>query len=75
MDFDRTPVSDGQAVQIGKMTLRAVATPGHTHHRLSYVVTQESRQAVFSGGSLLYGSVGRTDLVSDDDTVPLTHAQ
>ena len=30
---------------------------------------------MFSDGSLLYGSVGRTDLVSDDDTVPLTHAQ
>ncbi|MFP5314327.1 MAG: MBL fold metallo-hydrolase [Actinomycetes bacterium] len=75
VNFDRTPISDGQTLQIGKMTSRAVATPGHTHHHLSYVVTHEDRQAVFSGGSLLYGSVGRTDLVSDDDTVPLTHAQ
>ncbi len=75
VDFDRTPISDGQTLQIGKMTLRAVATPGHTHHHLSYLVTQDDRQAVFSGGSLLYGSVGRTDLISDEDTVPLTHAQ
>jgi rhodanese-related sulfurtransferase len=52
-----------------------VATPGHTHHHLSYIVTDGERQAVFSGGSLLYGSVGRTDLVRDEDTVPLTHHQ
>jgi rhodanese-related sulfurtransferase len=52
-----------------------VATPGHTHHHLSYIVTDGERQAVFSGGSLLYGSVGRTDLVSEEDTVPLTHHQ
>ena len=31
--------------------------------------------AVFTGGSMLYGTTGRTDLVSPDDTVELTHAQ
>lgn len=31
--------------------------------------------AVFTGGSLLYGTVGRTDLVSDDVTEDLTRAQ
>ena len=39
------------------------------------MVSDGGQQAVFSGGSLLYGSVGRTDLVSDEDTEPLTHAQ
>jgi rhodanese-related sulfurtransferase len=32
-------------------------------------------RAVFTGGSMLYGATGRTDLVSPDDTVELTHAQ
>ncbi|MBP2214997.1 MBL fold metallo-hydrolase [Arthrobacter sp. CAN_C5] len=73
--FDRTPISDGETVRIGRMTLRAVATPGHTHHHLSYLVEEAGQQLVFSGGSLLYGSVGRTDLISSDDTLPLTHAQ
>ncbi|GAB5077559.1 MBL fold metallo-hydrolase [Arthrobacter sp. AD-310] len=68
-------ISDGDTVRIGRMVLKAVATPGHTHHHLSYIITDGDRQAVFSGGSLLYGSVGRTDLVSDDDTLPLTHHQ
>ncbi|TPV50449.1 MBL fold metallo-hydrolase [Pseudarthrobacter phenanthrenivorans] len=73
--YQRQPISDGDTVQVGRMTLKAVATPGHTHHHLSYIVTDGERQAVFSGGSLLYGSVGRTDLVSEEDTVPLTHHQ
>ncbi|THJ64690.1 MBL fold metallo-hydrolase [Arthrobacter echini] len=74
--YKRTPISDGETIQIGGFLLKAVATPGHTHTHLSYIVTSESgEQAVFSGGSLLYGSVGRTDLVSADDTVALTHDQ
>ncbi|MGY4543762.1 hydroxyacylglutathione hydrolase [Arthrobacter sp. UYNi723] len=73
--FERTPIADGGTVQVGRLTVKAVATPGHTHHHLSYVVSDGEDQAVFSGGSLLYGSVGRTDLVSDEDTEDLTHAQ
>jgi hydroxyacylglutathione hydrolase len=73
--FQRTPIADGGTVQVGRLTVKAVATPGHTHHHLSYVVSDGEDQAVFSGGSLLYGSVGRTDLVSHEDTEQLTHAQ
>jgi hydroxyacylglutathione hydrolase len=32
-------------------------------------------QAVFTGGSMLYGATGRTDLVGPESTVELTHAQ
>lgn len=73
--FEHTPMADGGTVQVGRLTVKAVATPGHTHHHLSYVVSDGEQQAVFSGGSLLYGSVGRTDLVSDEDTEGLTRAQ
>ncbi|QDG66169.1 MBL fold metallo-hydrolase [Pseudarthrobacter sp. NIBRBAC000502772] len=73
--FEHTPMADGGTVQVGRLTVKAVATPGHTHHHLSYVVSDGEQQAVFSGGSLLYGSVGRTDLVSDEDTEDLTRAQ
>ena len=75
VEFDRTSIADGGTVRVGRLTVKAVATPGHTHHHLSYVVTDGQDQAVFSGGSLLYGSVGRTDLVTPDDTQKLTHAQ
>ena len=64
--FDRTPISDGETVSVGSFTVKAVATPGHTHTHLSFIAEDGDQQAVFSGGSLLFGSVGRTDLVAED---------
>jgi rhodanese-related sulfurtransferase len=54
-----------------------VATPGHTPGHLSYVLHAEAAApvAVFTGGSLLYGAVGRTDLIGPDQTAGLTRAQ
>ncbi|WP_372697341.1 rhodanese-like domain-containing protein [Arthrobacter sp. JSM 101049] len=75
LDYERTPIADGEVIHIGKLTMRALATPGHTHTHLSYIVGHDGEEAVFSGGSLLYGSVGRTDLVSDEDTEMLTREQ
>ncbi|UZJ24781.1 MBL fold metallo-hydrolase [Rhodococcus antarcticus] len=83
VDFTRRPVADGEVVEVGRLRVRVVATPGHTHTHLSYVVTDTGGpgdsagpgEAVFSGGSLLFGSVGRTDLVSPADTDGLTHDQ
>ena len=75
--FGRTTVADGDEIAVGSMRLRAIATPGHTHHHLSYALLDGAGTAiaVFTGGSMLYGTTGRTDLVSPEDTVELTHAQ
>lgn len=75
VSFERTPVADGETVAVGELTVKAVATPGHTHNHLSFVVSHGDQQAVFSGGSVLYGSVGRTDLLGAEHTVGLTHDQ
>ncbi|WP_427005355.1 MBL fold metallo-hydrolase [Pseudarthrobacter sp. H2] len=73
--FERVPITGGQTLKVGSLTVKAVATPGHTHTHLSFIVDDGGKRAVFSGGSLLYGSVGRTDLVAEADTVGLTHDQ
>jgi len=73
--FDREPIADGQVIQVGTLSVTVVATPGHTHTHVSYIVSDGTTEAVFSGGSLLFGSVGRTDLVAATDTVGLTHDQ
>ncbi|NIJ10179.1 glyoxylase-like metal-dependent hydrolase (beta-lactamase superfamily II)/rhodanese-related sulfurtransferase [Saccharomonospora amisosensis] len=73
--FDHRPVRPGERIGVGGLSVRAVATPGHTEHHVSYVVEDGAEQAVFSGGSLLYGSVGRTDLVDPNKTAELTRAQ
>lgn len=73
--FPHDPVKPGDRVRVGELTVTAVPTPGHTEHHVSYVVEHGDEQAVFSGGSLLYGSVGRTDLVDPAKTADLARAQ
>jgi glyoxylase-like metal-dependent hydrolase (beta-lactamase superfamily II)/rhodanese-related sulfurtransferase len=74
--YARRPVDDDTQLSVGDLFIRAVATPGHTPGHLSYVVTDANGStAVFSGGSLLYGAVGRTDLIGDQHTNELAVAQ
>ncbi|CAI9410466.1 MBL fold metallo-hydrolase [Nocardioides sp. T2.26MG-1] len=76
--FDRVPVRDGDRRSYGTLSVSALHTPGHTDTHLSYLVedgSPSSPGAVFTGGSLLYGSVGRTDLVDETRTEDLTRAQ
>lgn len=77
LGFERTPVRDGERFDAGRMSLTALHTPGHTPHHLSYVLEEDGGEplAVFTGGSMLYGSVGRTDLVDARRTEELTRAQ
>jgi glyoxylase-like metal-dependent hydrolase (beta-lactamase superfamily II)/rhodanese-related sulfurtransferase len=75
--FERTAVGDGDRVPVGAtMSVRVLATPGHTFNHLSYVLESAGEVVgVFTGGSLLYGSTGRPDLLGPDKTVALAHAQ
>ena len=74
--FERVPVTDGDVVTVdGPLTLRAMATPGHTPHHTSYVLEEDRPVAVFTGGSLLIGTVGRPDLVDPRLTRRLALAQ
>ncbi len=57
--FHREEVAVGQGLSV-----RPLHTPGHTPEHCSYLVLiDEEPQVVFSGGSLLVGSAGRTDLL------------
>ncbi|KAB1139916.1 MBL fold metallo-hydrolase [Streptomyces luteolifulvus] len=75
--YARVPVTDGDEEPVDEdLVLRAVATPGHTPHHTSYVLQESGRPAaVFTGGSLLIGSVGRPDLVEPRLTEQLARAQ
>jgi glyoxylase-like metal-dependent hydrolase (beta-lactamase superfamily II)/rhodanese-related sulfurtransferase len=75
VQYDRQPMADGDRFDTGPMRWEAVATPGHTPHHLAYAVRVGDETAAFTGGSLLFGSVGRTDLVGADLTERLTHDQ
>jgi hydroxyacylglutathione hydrolase len=77
--YRRVPVHDGDRTALDTeagLTLRAVATPGHTPHHTSYVLEENGTEvAVFTGGSLLIGTVGRPDLVEPRLTERLARAQ
>lgn len=73
--FPHRGLSDGEEVDLGGLTLRALATPGHTPEHLSLLLLDGAAPAaVFTGGALLPGGVARTDLIATDQTEPLTRA-
>ena len=75
LETPHLPVTDGARVELAPgIFLVAIATPGHTPDHHSYVL-EENRipVALFSGGSLMVGTVGRTDLCGPDLAEPLAH--
>ena len=82
-EFEHHGVDDGDRIELGEYVLTAMATPGHTPEHLSWLVTEGAPGslandpapdpiAAFTGGSLLVGSVGRTDLLGPALTPALT---
>ena len=74
--FGHRGLVDGDEVDLGGLTLAAVATPGHTDEHLSFVLSDGSSPlGVFTGGSLIVGSAARTDLLGVDRAEELARAQ
>jgi hydroxyacylglutathione hydrolase len=75
-DFPHRGLGDEDEVDLGGLTLRALATPGHTAEHLSYLLLDGSSMlGVFTGGSLLVGAAARTDLSGAEHTADLARAQ
>ncbi|MFF4040606.1 rhodanese-like domain-containing protein [Streptomyces sp. NPDC001816] len=74
--FAHRGLADGDEVDLGGLTLRALATPGHTDEHLSFLLRDGDRAlGVFTGGSLIVDSAARTDLLGADRTEELARAQ
>jgi hydroxyacylglutathione hydrolase len=83
--YERTAVRDGDVLRAGGLVVRVLATPGHTFTHLSYAVSPAdeadpdgedgARTVVFTGGSLLYGSTGRPDLLGPEHAEALARHQ
>lgn len=66
-EYRFTPLADGDAVEFGRVRLRALETPGHTPESISLLVYDLDRSAtephaVLTGDTLFIGDVGRPDL-------------
>jgi glyoxylase-like metal-dependent hydrolase (beta-lactamase superfamily II)/rhodanese-related sulfurtransferase len=74
--YERQAIADGECLTLGSLTIRARHTPGHTATHMTYVLEEAGRPvAAFTGGSMLLGSVGRTDLAGPWVTDRLSHLQ
>jgi hydroxyacylglutathione hydrolase len=74
--FPHVALADGEEADLGGLTLRALATPGHTDEHLSYLLLDGTRElGVFTGGSLIVGSAARTDLLGASRAGELARAQ
>jgi glyoxylase-like metal-dependent hydrolase (beta-lactamase superfamily II)/rhodanese-related sulfurtransferase len=76
--FPYVKLAEGDEIRLGALRIVAMETPGHTWEHTSYEVHEDNMQnpvAVLTGGSLIVGSSGRTDLLGDTHTEPLTRAQ
>ena len=85
--FAHLGADEGTEIQLGGLRLSAMATPGHTPEHLAWAihdadsvrnagsVGDAAPDGVFTGGSLLVGTAGRTDLLGPDRTAELTGMQ
>lgn len=68
-DFKSHIAKDGEQFKIGKLTITALHTPGHTLESTTYLLTDENgkEHCIFSGDTLFIGDVGRPDLAQKGD--------
>lgn len=71
VDYEHEPLADGDAVEVGKARIVAVATPGHRPEHLSFLVEDTSRGEepwlVATGDSLFVGDLARPDLAVEPE--------
>jgi hydroxyacylglutathione hydrolase len=64
--FPHVAIEDGFQLQVGKMRITALETPGHTQESMCFVITDEEKSpapwAILTGDTLFLGDVGRPDL-------------
>jgi len=64
---------DSEEFKVGKITIRALHTPGHTMESTTYLLLDEQgkEHAIFTGDTLFLGDVGRPDLAQKSDDMTM----
>lgn len=69
VSYPHRPVRDGDAIEVGEVTLKVMHTPGHRPEHIALAVSDRSRSdepwVVLTGDSLFIGDVARPDLAID----------
>lgn len=63
-NFDAHIASDGEILEVGKIKLKVLHTPGHTMESSCFLLIDENGKdhSIFTGDTLFIGDVGRPDL-------------
>jgi glyoxylase-like metal-dependent hydrolase (beta-lactamase superfamily II)/rhodanese-related sulfurtransferase len=63
-DFEAHIAKDGEILNVGKLSIKVLHTPGHTMESTCFLLRDEAGKdvALFSGDTLFIGDVGRPDL-------------
>jgi hydroxyacylglutathione hydrolase len=74
--FEHRPMRDGDSITLGAVRIQALHTPGHTPEHLAFLVYDGARSEtvpmlMLSGDFLFVGSLGRPDLLGEDQKVGL----
>lgn len=77
LQFPHLGLGDGETIDLGGVTLRAMAAPGHTYEHTAYLALDERGEprGAFTGGALLMAAAGRSDLLGPDHTERLLRLQ
>lgn len=62
-------MEEGQEISIGKIRLKVIHTPGHTPGGICLLLDSLQGNMLFSGDSLFYHGIGRTDFAGADEGV------
>lgn len=62
VEFEFTPLSDGETIQFGSAGLQVIHTPGHTWESTTFKLDD---YAIFTGDTLFIDSIGRPDLKAE----------
>jgi len=78
LQYEHRPLAGGRSFDVGSLRFDVLDTPGHTPEHVTYAVADTWRAdeplLLLTGGSLLVGAVGRTDLLGADKAIPYAHA-
>jgi len=61
-DYPHQSFDEGDEIRLGKISLKAINTPGHSPDSITIVATEGEDTALFTGDTLFIGDVGRPDL-------------
>jgi hydroxyacylglutathione hydrolase len=77
LEYEHRPLRDGAEFDVGALRFTTRDTPGHTPEHVAYAIADTGRGTdpalLMTGGSLLVGAVGRTDLLGAEHAVEYAH--